>query len=95
MGEVNYNIVSKYGYDSYPAYLNISDYNTVIIRHLVMIPPIKRYTYQWNWTYYPNDRNNEVKPWYQAFIQQAIWWIEKIKYKNLRLIPKTNEFMLF
>jgi phosphoribosylformylglycinamidine synthase len=42
----NYNIVGKYGYDSYPANPNGSDYNTMLCdttgRHLVMMPHIER-----------------------------------------------------
>ena len=80
--EENYNIVGKYGYDSYPANPNGSDYNTAMLcdttgRHLVMMPHIERSTFQWNWAYYPKDRNDEVSPWHEAFVNARLW-IEKL-----------------
>ncbi len=82
MAEENYNIVSKYAYDSYPANPNGSDYNTAMLcdktgRHLVMMPHIERSTFPWNWAYYPKDRNDEVSPWLQAFVN-AREWIENL-----------------
>ncbi len=81
MGEENYNIVGKYGYDSYPANPNGSDFNTAMLcdttgRHLVMMPHIERSTFQWNWANYPKDRNDEVSPWHEAFVNARLW-IEK------------------
>jgi len=81
MGEENYNIVAKYGYDSYPANPNGSDFNTAMLcdttgRHLVMMPHIERSTFQWNWAHYPKDRNDEVSPWHEAFVN-ARKWIDK------------------
>ena len=79
--EANYNIVGKYGYDSYPANPNGSDYNTAMLcdttgRHLVMMPHIERSTFQWNWANYPANRNDEVTPWLEAFVNARLW-IEK------------------
>jgi phosphoribosylformylglycinamidine synthase len=81
MGEDNYNIVAKYGYEDYPANPNGSDFNTAMLcdttgRHLVMMPHIERSTFQWNWAHYPNDRNDEVSPWHEAFVN-AKKWIDK------------------
>jgi phosphoribosylformylglycinamidine synthase len=81
MGEENYNIVGKYGYDSYPANPNGSDFNTAMLcdttgRHLVMMPHIERSTFQWNWAHYPKDRNDEVSPWHEAFVNARLW-VEK------------------
>jgi phosphoribosylformylglycinamidine synthase len=81
MGEENYNIVGKYGYDSYPANPNGSDFNTAMLcdttgRHLVMMPHIERSTFQWNWANYPKDRNDAVSPWHEAFVNARLW-IEK------------------
>jgi phosphoribosylformylglycinamidine synthase len=81
MGEDNYNIVAKYAYDSYPANPNGSDFNTAMLcdktgRHLVMMPHIERSTFQWNWANYPQDRNDEVSPWHEAFVN-ARKWIDK------------------
>ena len=80
--EENYNIVGKYGYESYPANPNGSDYNTAMMsdktgRHLVMMPHIERSTFQWNWAHYPKDRNDEVSPWHEAFVNARLW-IEKL-----------------
>jgi phosphoribosylformylglycinamidine synthase len=76
--EENYNIVSKYAYADYPANPNGSDYNTAMLcdttgRHLVMMPHIERSTFQWNWANYPNNRNDEVSPWHEAFVNARKW----------------------
>lgn len=78
--EEQYNIVAKYGYAEYPANPNGSDYNTAMMcdktgRHLVMMPHIERSTFPWNWAYYP-ERQDEVSPWLEAFVN-ARKWIEK------------------
>ncbi|SHH15356.1 phosphoribosylformylglycinamidine synthase [Flavobacterium micromati] len=78
LSEEQYNIVAKYGYESYPANPNGSDYNTAMLcdrtgRHLVMMPHIERSTFQWNWAHYPNDRNDEVSPWHEAFVNAKKW----------------------
>ncbi|MGO4904327.1 phosphoribosylformylglycinamidine synthase [Flavobacterium sp. W20_MBD1_R3] len=82
MGEENYNIVSKYAYEGYPANPNGSDYNTAMLcdktgRHLVMMPHIERSTFQWNWAHYPKDRNDEVSPWHEAFVNARKWMDKK------------------
>ena len=76
--EENYNIVSKYAYADYPANPNGSDYNTAMLcdttgRHLVMMPHIERSTFQWNWANYPKNRNDEVSPWHEAFVNAKKW----------------------
>jgi len=76
--EENYNIVSKYTYADYPANPNGSDYNTAMLcdttgRHLVMMPHIERSTFQWNWANYPKNRNDEVSPWHEAFVNARKW----------------------
>jgi phosphoribosylformylglycinamidine synthase len=81
MPEDQYNIVAKYGYDSYPANPNGSDYNTAMMtdatgRHLVMMPHIERSTFQWNWANYPAGRKDEVSPWLEGFVN-ARKWLEK------------------
>jgi len=78
MSEDNYNIVAKYGYDSYPSNPNGSDYNTAMLcdatgRHLVMMPHIERSTFQWNWANYPAGRKDEVSPWLEAFTNAKNW----------------------
>jgi phosphoribosylformylglycinamidine synthase len=78
MPEENYNIVSKYAYETYPANPNGSDYNTAMLcdktgRHLVMMPHIERSTFPWNWAYYSKNRNDEVSPWLEAFFNAKSW----------------------
>ncbi|MBP2284706.1 phosphoribosylformylglycinamidine synthase [Flavobacterium sp. CG_23.5] len=82
LGEENYNIVAKYGYEGYPANPNGSHYDVAMLcdttgRHLVMMPHIERSTFQWNWAHYPKDRNDEVSPWHEAFVNARLW-IDKI-----------------
>jgi phosphoribosylformylglycinamidine synthase len=79
--EDKYHIVAKYGYEGYPSNPNGSDFNTAMLcdktgRHLVTMPHIERSTFQWNWTYYPEGRKDEVSPWLEAFIN-ARKWVEK------------------
>ena len=76
--ENQYTIVAKYGYESYPANPNGSDYNTAMLcdktgRHLVMMPHIERSTFPWNWAYYPTDKKDEVSPWIEAFVNARLW----------------------
>ncbi|WP_298287480.1 phosphoribosylformylglycinamidine synthase [uncultured Lutibacter sp.] len=78
MEENNYHIVAKYGYDTYPANPNGSDYNVAMMsskdgRHLVMMPHIERSIFQWNWAYYPSERTDEVSPWLEAFVNARKW----------------------
>ena len=79
--EAQYNIVSKYAHEGYPANPNGSDYNTAMLcdktgRHLVMMPHIERSTFPWNWAHYPTDRKDKVSPWLEAFVNARLW-IEK------------------
>ncbi len=76
--EDKYQIVAKYGYDTYPANPNGSDYNTAMLcdnsgRHLVMMPHIERSVFQWHWANYPEGRNDEVTPWIAAFVNARKW----------------------
>lgn len=76
--EDQYGIVAKYGYQSYPANPNGSDYNTAMMcdktgRHLVMMPHIERSLFQWHWANYPQDRKDEVSPWMEAFVNARVW----------------------
>jgi len=74
-----YNIVGKYGYESYPANPNGSDFNTAMMcdatgRHLVMMPHIERSTFPWNWAHYPDrGQKDEVSPWHEAFVNAKKW----------------------
>ncbi len=76
--EDKYQIVAKYGYESYPNNPNGSDFNTAMLsdktgRHLVTMPHIERSTFQWNWANYPNERKDSVSPWLEAFINARLW----------------------
>ncbi len=76
--ESKYNIIAKYGYEAYPANPNGSDFNTAMMasddgRHLVMMPHIERSIFQWNWANYPENRNDEVSPWLEAFVNARKW----------------------
>ncbi|MCB9350460.1 MAG: phosphoribosylformylglycinamidine synthase [Lewinellaceae bacterium] len=78
LAEDNYNIVAKYGYEGYPANPNGSDYNTAMMasedgRHLVLMPHIERSIFPWNWAFYPKDRQDEISPWIEAFVNARRW----------------------
>ncbi len=75
-----YNIAMTYGYSSYPANPNGSDWDVAGItsddgRHLAMMPHLERALYPWNWAYYPEDRKNSdvVTPWIEAFVNARVW----------------------
>lgn len=76
--EDQYQIVSKYAYEGYPANPNGSDYNTAMLcdttgRHLVMMPHIERSTFPWNWAHYPAGHQDQVSPWHEAFVNARKW----------------------
>jgi len=84
MPEEDYNIVAKYGYEGYPANPNGSDYNTAMLasadgRHLVTMPHIERSIFRWNWANYPADRQDDISPWIEAFINARKWLEERSK----------------
>jgi phosphoribosylformylglycinamidine synthase len=79
--EDQYNIVAKYGYAEYPANPNGSDYNAAMIcsadgRHLATMPHFERSMFRWNWANYPTDRQDDISPWVEAFLN-ARRWLEK------------------
>jgi len=81
--ESDYNIVGKYGYDTYPSNPNGSDYNSAMIasvdgRHLVTMPHIERSIFQWNWAYYSDEHKKDIiSPWIEAFVNARMWIEEK------------------
>lgn len=85
--ENQYQIPAKYGYDSYPANPNGSDYNAAILaskdgRHLAMMPHLERSIFPWNWAYYPSNRKDDkVSPWLEAF-ENAFAWLNELKVKK-------------
>lgn len=79
--ENEYQIVAKYGYEAYPSNPNGSDYNTAMVvskdgRHLATMPHIERSFYSWNWAYYPENRQERVSPWAEAFVNARKWCME-------------------
>ena len=81
--ENKYKIIGKYGYSQYPANPNGSNYDTAILsnqdgRHIAMMPHLERSTFQWNWPFYPENRKDQVSPWFLAF-ENAKIWLEKNK----------------
>ncbi|MFK7921086.1 MAG: phosphoribosylformylglycinamidine synthase, partial [Bacteroidia bacterium] len=82
LGEDQYNIVAKYDYDAYPANPNGSDYNAAMIasedgRHLATMPHLERSMFRWNWANYPADRQDDISPWIEAFVNARKWLEEK------------------
>ncbi len=80
-GEQGYHFAMKYSYSSYPGNPNGSDFATAGIasedgRHLAIMPHIERSIKPWNWAHYPSDRQDEVTPWMEAFVN-ARQWVEK------------------
>lgn len=78
MEENNYQIAAKYAYESYPANPNGSDYGTAMMcdesgRHLVTMPHIERSIFQWNWAHYPENNQDAVSPWLEAFVNARNW----------------------
>ncbi|MDC0389331.1 phosphoribosylformylglycinamidine synthase [Flavobacteriaceae bacterium] len=76
--ENKYKIIGKYGYSQYPANPNGSNYDTAILsnqdgRHIAMMPHLERSTFQWNWPFYPENRKDQVSPWFLAFENAKIW----------------------
>jgi phosphoribosylformylglycinamidine synthase len=76
--ETEYNIVGKYGYEFYPSNPNGSKFNTAMMcdqtgRHLVMMPHIERSIFPWNWAYYAENREDQVSPWIEAFVNARQW----------------------
>jgi phosphoribosylformylglycinamidine synthase len=73
-----YKIVGKFGYEGYPSNPNGSQFNTAMIvsddgRHLASMPHFERSIFPWNWAHYPKNRNDEVTPWIEAFINARKW----------------------
>ncbi len=78
MPQEQYNIIAQYGYEGYPANPNGSDYNVAMLsspdgRHLVTMPHLERSVFRWNWAHYPSDRDDEISPWIEAFVNARKW----------------------
>ena len=73
-----YQITAKYSYDQYPGNPNGSDFAVASLhsndgRHVAIMPHLERSLYPWNWAHYPKDRNDQVSPWIEAFINARKW----------------------
>lgn len=84
MDEKHYNIALKYSYADYPANPNGSDYAVAGVasadgRHVAMMPHLERAIKPWNWAYYPEQREDEVTPWIEAFVNARKWIEKKLK----------------
>jgi phosphoribosylformylglycinamidine synthase len=83
LSKENYHIPVEYGYNSYPANPNGSNFNAAAIcshdgRHLAMMPHLERAIFPWQWAHYPaNRRTDEVSPWIEAFVNARKWVEEK------------------
>lgn len=77
-GEDRYHVVGKYAYSGYPANPNGSHFDIAMLcdatgRHLVTMPHIERSTFPWNWAHYPENRQDAVSPWVEAFVNARKW----------------------
>ncbi|MCB0271463.1 MAG: phosphoribosylformylglycinamidine synthase [Bdellovibrionales bacterium] len=78
-----YNIVGAFSYSDFPANPNGSQFDTAMLasedgRHLVTMPHIERSIFPYNWAHYPlHQRNHEVSPWLQSFINAYQWLKDK------------------
>lgn len=79
MDASDYHSCMHYSYTSYPGNPNGSDRAVAGLaskdgRHLAIMPHIERSLAPWNWPYFPEgDRQQEVTPWIQAFINAKNW----------------------
>lgn len=76
--EEKYNIIARYSYSDYPANPNGSDYNVAGIasadgRHVAMMPHPERAIFPWQCGYYPSERNDQITPWIEAFVNARKW----------------------
>ena len=80
----DYNIAARYSYNAYPGNPNGSAGAVAAIcspdgRHLAMMPHLERAIFPWQCGVYPrNRRNDDVTPWFDAFVN-ARRWIEAFK----------------
>ncbi len=78
-GTDNYNIVAQYSYKSYPGNPNGSPRGIAALasadgRHLAMMPHLERAIFPWQCAWYPaSHRNDEVTPWFAAFVNARNW----------------------
>jgi len=77
--EDQYNIAAKYSYSGYPGNPNGSMFDAACIysadgRHLVMMPHLERSLLPWQWSLYPDARqDDQLSPWMEAFVNAREW----------------------
>ena len=77
-GEEKYQIPAKFSYSEYPGNPNGSMYDAACIssadgRHLAIMPHLEDSILPWQWAYYDKQRNDEVTPWIEAFVNARNW----------------------
>ncbi len=82
--ESSYNIPVKYSFNEYPGNPNGSDFSAAAIcsadgRHLAMMPHLERSIFPWQWAFKPELENQEITPWFEAFVNAKEWVINKLK----------------
>lgn len=73
-----YNIAAQYTYHAYPANPNgspaaIAALSSADGRHLAMMPHPERSIFPWQCGYYPENRHDEVTPWFSIFTNAFEW----------------------
>ncbi len=75
----DYNVVANFQYGgAYPACPNGSPEGIAMMtsndgRHTITMPHIERSIRPWNWGCYPENRNDEISPWIEAFVKAREW----------------------
>lgn len=77
-----YHIAAQYTYDEYPANPNgstaaIAALSSADGRHLAMMPHPERSIFPWQCGYYPEERRDEVTPWFTMFTNAYDWLTKK------------------
>ncbi len=86
-GADKYNVAARYLYRSYPGNPNGSPAGVAAItspdgRHLAMMPHLERALMPWQCGVYPDTKvNDEVTPWFDAFVAARLWIEEQKKAK--------------
>ncbi len=83
-GLEKYNVIARYNYKAYPGNPNGSVGGVAGIvsddgRHVAIMPHPERSIMPWQCAYYPrNRRNDDVTPWFKAFVNARLWIEERI-----------------
>ncbi len=80
-----YNVIARYNYKGYPANPNgsvgaVAGVASADGRHVAIMPHPERSIMPWQCAFYPRARRNEdVTPWFKAFVNAREWIEAKIK----------------